>query len=105
MSPRKHILRHLQQVHSRNPGQLTPARGIQGFDPADPKHTQAMNQLLKDRLINGQKADDGGMAISLNPGNLAAVHRALRPWYAHPAVWTAAVLAGGVGTASVLLGG
>ena len=105
MSPRKHILRHLQKVHRSNPGELTPARGIQGFDPADPKHTQAMNQLLKDRLINGQKAADGGMAIQLNPGNMAAVNKALRPWYANPALWAVVLLIGGIGTASLLLGG
>lgn len=105
MSPRKHILRHLREVHRQNPGELTPARSIEGFDPGDPRHTQAINQLLKDRLINGQKAPDGGMAISLNPGNMAAIHRALRPWYANPAIWAALLVLGGLGTAGVLLGG
>lgn len=104
MSPRKHILRHLQKVYRQNPTELTTTRSIAGFDPGDPKHTQAVNQLLKDRLINGQKAPDGGMAISLNPGNMAAVQRALRPWYANPAVWALLVVLGGLGTAGVLLG-
>ena len=105
MSPRKHILRHLHEVHGQSPGELTSARSISGFDPGDPKHTEAMNQLLKERLINGQKASDGGMAISLNSGNLAAVNKALRPWYARPALWAVLVLVSGLGTAGVLLGG
>jgi hypothetical protein len=76
-----------------------------GFDPGDPKHTHAVNQLLKDRLINGVKAPDGGMAIALNTGNLTAVRRALRPWYADPRLWMMAVIVGGLGTAGLLLGG
>lgn len=105
MSPRKSILRHLKRVHEQDPDGFTTPREIAGFDPGDPKHTQAVNQLLKDRLINGVKAPDGGMAIALNTGNLTAVQRALRPWYADPRLWMMAVIVGGLGTAGLLLGG
>ena len=104
MSPRKNILRQLEKTHQQAPGRMTAATSIDGFDPEDPKHTQAMNQLLRDRLINGMKADDGGMAIQLNTGNLSAVRRALRPWYMSPAFWTLLVVVGGLGTAGLLLG-
>jgi len=105
MSPTKNILRQLERVHEKTPGEFTAPRSLTGFDPADPKHTQAMNQLLRDRLINGVKAEDGGMAIALNTGNIGAVNKALRPWYASPGVWALLVFVGGLGTAGILLGG
>lgn len=104
MSPRKNILRQLEKSHRSQPGQLTRARDLSGFDPEDPKHTKAMNQLLKDRLINGMKAEDGGMALQLNSGNIAAVKKALRPWYLSPAFWAAALVLGGLGTGLLLTG-
>lgn len=105
MSPRKSILRHLESAHEQDPNTYTTPRDITGFDPADPKHTQAVNQLLKDRLINGVKAPDGGMAIALNAVKISAVRKALRPWYADPRLWMMAFIVGGLGTAGLLLGG
>ncbi len=104
MSPRKTILRHLHQVHQADPEEFTRPASIAGFDPGDPKHTAAMNALLQDRLINGVKSPEGGIAIAVNRGNIAAVQKALRPWYADPRFWTVLAIAGSLGTAGLLIG-
>lgn len=103
MSPTKTILRELQRAHEEHAGTafVRPA-SIPGF-AADPDRFQrAVNELLKDRLIEGRKDEDGRMAVALNAQRLAEVRRALRPAWAHPAVWAAVVLMGAVGASLMM---
>ena len=59
MSPRKSILRHLKSAHEQDPDGYTTPREIAGFDPADPKHTQAMAELrLINRRLEGKKKSE-----------------------------------------------
>jgi len=98
MTPTKTILRELQRAHehSRGAALVRPA-SIPGF-AADPDRFQkAVNELLKDRLIEGRKDDDGRMAVALNAHRLADVQRVLRPAWARPALWAAAALMGAIG--------
>jgi hypothetical protein len=98
MSPTKTILRELRRAHEENPGTafVRPAT-IPGF-AADPDRFQrAVNDLLKDRLIEGRKDEEGRMAVALNAHRLADVKRRLRPAWAHPALWAAVAVMGALG--------
>jgi hypothetical protein len=87
MSPKKTILKTLAQ-HRGEGGTPTPVRpaNIPGFEEAPGKFQQTINDLLKDRLIEGAKGPDGHMAISLNSHREKDIRRALRPLWAHPGV-------------------
>ncbi|NJD19199.1 MAG: hypothetical protein FIA95_07965 [Gemmatimonadetes bacterium] len=103
MSPTKTILRELRRAHEQNAGTayVRPAT-IPGF-AADPDRFQkAVNELLKDRLIEGRKDEEGRMAVALNQHRLADVRRVLRPAWAHPAVWAAVLLMGAVGASLMM---
>ena len=77
-------------------------RALQGYNCENPKFTAAVNRLLQDRLVNGVKGGDGGMAIALNENRLGEVYRELRPWYAHPGIWALVVGAVALGAAGLL---
>jgi len=87
MSPKKRILRALadQQGRSDSAAPLHPST-IPGFDQAPEKYQQTINSLLKDRLIEGFKDQEGRMAITLNTHRQRDIRRLLRPAWAHPVV-------------------
>ncbi len=94
MSPTKTILRTLQRAHASSQGTafVRPAT-IPGFDAAPERFQRAVNELLKERLIEGRKDEEGRMAVALNAQRLADVRRVLRPAWAHPALWAAVAVA------------
>ena len=87
MSPKKTILRQLSDLQSRegNPSPIHPSQ-IPGFQRDPAKFQRTINQLLKDRLIEGTKDEDGRMAISLNAHRAREVRKVHRPLWAHPVV-------------------
>jgi hypothetical protein len=95
MSPKKHILRELTTHPSLRPSELA------GYAGSAERYQAAVNELLRERLIEGRPDDDGRMTIALNAQRLADVRRALRPAWARPALWlaTAVVVIVGVGLA------
>ena len=90
MSPRKTILRELHRVHEKG-GDHTRPSTIPGFSANTAKYQSAVNDLLKDQLINGRKDEGGQMAIAINPHRADQVRRELRPFMARPAAWIATV--------------
>lgn len=90
MSPRKTILKKLDQIHQgEGAGRYTRPSTLPGYGDRVPKYQEAVNALLKDRLIDGKKDEEGHMAIALNPHRLTDVRRELRPWFLRPAMWIA----------------
>ncbi len=97
MSPRKTILRELTDLRSDTAQRYARPRTIRGFDDKPAKYQSAVNELLKDRLINGKKDAEGQMAIAINEHRLADVRKELRPWFARPVTWIGtAMVVGGV---------
>ena len=102
MSPKKHILRELTLVGE--PGSsyayLRPS-DIPGYDAAPERYQAAVNELLRDRLIEGRSDADGRMSIALNAHRIQDVQKVLRPTWARLSVWVvvAIVAALGVGLA------
>lgn len=94
MSPKKTILRAVSRSFEED-GQdsLIRPSTISGFDKEPEKYQKAVNELLKARLIEGRKDADGHMAITLNGHRMPDVKRALRPAWAHPAIWAVALFA------------
>jgi len=87
MSPKKRILRTLaDQQEKGDPAPPVRPSAIPGFDEAPEKYQQTINSLLKDRLIEGFKDQEGKMAISLNTHRQQDIRRLLRPAWAHPVV-------------------
>jgi hypothetical protein len=93
MTPRKKILKTLSVEHEKigKPVFVRPGE-IKGFSEDPSKFQKAVNELLKDRLIDGTKDDEGRMAVALNAHNLDGVRRELRPLWARPSVWAMATL-------------
>ncbi len=93
MSPKKRILREL--LLANEPGTqfsyIRPA-DIPGYVETPDRYQGAVNELLKDRLIEGRKDDDGRMSIKVNEHRIGDVQRALRPLWARPAVWAAVAI-------------
>jgi hypothetical protein len=88
MSPRKNILKELTRVHAdRGEAVLTRPASIPGFQERPAEYQKAVNKLLQERLIQGQKDDHGHMAIGLNTHRIRDVRRAIRPMWQHPALW------------------
>jgi len=52
------------------------------------KFQKTINELLKDRLIEGAKDAEGRLAISLNAHRAKEIQKELRPVWAHPALLT-----------------
>ncbi len=97
MSPRKTILKTLDQIHEDDgAGRYTRPSTLPGYGGKATKYQEAVNVLLKDRLIDGKKDEEGRMAIALNPHRLTDVRRELRPWFARPAMWFAVVATAGL---------
>jgi hypothetical protein len=102
MSAKKHILREIELVGE--PGTtyayVRPA-DLPGYQTAPERYQAAVNELLRERLIEGRADADGRMSIALNAQRIADVRKALRPVWARPTVWAAAaiVLLLGVGLA------
>ncbi len=104
MSPRKTILRELDQLHSdEGTGRYAQPSSMPGFGEQPSKYQEAVNGLLNERLIDGKKGEDGRIAIALNPHRLATVRKELRPWFARPAIWLG-VFALGVLVGALVLG-
>lgn len=104
MSPKKTILQTLTRTYQESQGSVytRPAR-IPGFEQDPERFQKAVNELLKDRLIEGRKDDEGHMAVALNTHRVAEVQRHLRPLWARPAVWAAMIVAVGVVSAGFLI--
>ena len=92
MSPRKTILAELNKIQSTADAQPTAPSTLRGFSGNETKYQQAVNDLLKDRLINGQKGTAGSMEIAINPARIADVRKELRPFFLRPAFLAATVL-------------
>ncbi len=103
MSPRKTILRELSRAHEQGGERASFSRPstISGFADEPDKYQKAVNELLRSRLVEGRKDDEGHMTIALNSRRLQDVRRELRPIWARPSVWTvmAILIAIGAGLA------
>jgi hypothetical protein len=93
MTPRKKILKTLSREHEKigEPVFIRPGE-INGFSENTAKFQRAVNELLKDRLIDGAKDEEGRMAVALNPHNLDGVRKELRPLWAKPGIWAMATV-------------
>ncbi len=85
MSPKKTILKTLSELEGGGgtPSLIHPPN-IPGFHTDPGKYQQTINNLLKDRLIEGTKDSDGRLAISLNAHRAKDVEKILRPLWVHP---------------------
>ena len=106
MSPRKTILQQLSQAReSGDPSEsYTRPSAIPGFSDEPQKYQRAVNELLKARLLEGQKDDEGHMTIALNGRRLDDVRRELRPIWSRPAVWAMVAVLIAVGTTLAVVG-
>ena len=88
MSPKKSILRALQRAHeeSGDHGYVRPS-SIPGFSQSPDRFQKAVNELLRDRLIEGRKDAEGHMVVALNAHRIADVRKRLRLAWAFPALW------------------
>lgn len=88
MSPKKSILKALHRAHeeSGQPAYVRPST-IPGFSAEPERFQKAMNELLRDRLIEGRKDGEGHMVVALNTHRIADVRRRLRLAWAFPALW------------------
>lgn len=98
MSPKKAILRELRAAGPQN---YTLPSEIPGFTKDAPRYREAMNELLKDRLISGGKDGEGNMVVAINEARSKDVDRALRP----VPIWLLAglILIAGASVAAALL--
>ena len=103
MSPKKQILRELTSVGE--PGTayafLRPA-DIPGYETAPERYQAAVNELLRERLIEGRSDAEGRMSIALNAHRMRDVQQVLRPTWARPSVWVAAVILVALGIGLVI---
>ena len=93
MSPKKAILRALQSASDEEArdAHLRPPQ-ITGYADRPERYQEAVNELLRQRLVEGRKDADGHMTIALNEHRRQDVERLLRPIWARPATWASAVL-------------
>lgn len=104
MSPKKTVLRYLADLHEeRGAEEYTHPGEIHGFDPDDMRCVTAVNELLRDRYINGRKGPDGSMEIALNTTRIREVKKELRPWYAMPVLWIGILLIAATGIAVTIM--
>jgi hypothetical protein len=91
MSPKQHILRALTLAGEPGTVQahLRPS-DLPGYGRASERYQAAVNELLRQKLIEGHSDGDGRMSIALNPHRLRDIRKALRPVWARPSVWAAA---------------
>jgi len=98
MSPRKNILRDLRAA---GPESYKLPSEIPGFSANAAKYREAMNDLLKDRLISGGKDDAGNLVVAINAARAKDVDRALR--LGHPGLFVAALGLGAAAAAFLLI--
>lgn len=104
MSPKKIILRTLRGAYLDTPADpYTRPNRIPGFSRDPESFQKAVNDLLKDRLIEGRKDDEGHMTVALNKHRLPDVQRSLRPLWAHPALWAAGIVVAGALGAGLMM--
>jgi len=102
MPARKTILRELDRTRRAQPtSPFVRPSTLPGYAERPDRYQSAVNELLRARLLEGVRDEEGRMAIAINEHRLADVHRELRPLWARPAVWVllAIVLAVGAGLA------
>jgi hypothetical protein len=103
MSPRKSILKTLSDLErGEGRGKQVRPSTLPGFQQGPEKYQQAINALLKDRLIEGIRDPEGHLAISLNAHRARDIRKILRPVWAHPAVLTILALAAAMAGMSFL---
>lgn len=93
MSVRRTILRELKERREQDAAGYTRPGTIDGFAQRPARYQQAVNALLRERLINGTRDAGGRLAIAINEDRFADVERALRPIWTRPVVWLAAIAA------------
>ena len=95
MSPKKQILRELTTRAQLHPSDLP------GYAQSAERYQAAVNELLRERLIEGRPDGGGRLSIALNAQRLPDVRRALRPVWARPSFWlvTTLVVVVGIGLA------
>ena len=94
MSPKKAVLRALSEsLDANGPESLVRPATIPGFSQAPEKYQRTINDLLKERLIEGMKDEEGKMALAINTHRIREVKREMRPVWAHPAVLALMALA------------
>ncbi len=76
MSPKKAILKELRAA---GPESYTLPSRIPGFADHASRYREAVNELLKERLISGSKDADGNLVVAINGARSKDVDRALRP--------------------------
>ena len=105
MSPRKTILRALARAHDEHgAGTFTRPSTIAGFEQRPERFQKAVNELLQARLVEGRQDEEGRMTIAVNAHRLREIRRAIRPAWAHPAVWALVAVAIAVGAGFAFLG-
>ncbi len=104
MSPRKTILKELAKAETGGTPYRRPSE-ISGFSSAPEKYQKAVNTLLSDRLLEGRKDDEGHMTIAINEHRKADVQKEIRPVWARPVVWAAALTLAAVATTLATLAG
>ena len=103
MSPKKAILRALSEHHhSGAPEALVRPSTIPGFKDSPEKYQKTINDLLRQRLIEGMKDREGHLAVSLNPHRARDVRRELRPVWAHPGIMALVVILAVVATVGLM---
>ena len=100
MSPKKTILRELARTGE---DQYTRPSSIRGFNEAPEKYQKAVNELLRERLLEGRKDEEGHMAIAINAHRRKDVDRHLRPVWAHPALWAAVLVIAAIGAGLAII--
>ncbi|MBM4185141.1 MAG: hypothetical protein FJ207_13145 [Gemmatimonadetes bacterium] len=94
MSTKKRILRDLALAHEPGtPFSFVRPADISGYSGAPFRYQEAVNELLRDRLIEGRTDAEGRLAIALNEHRMDEVRRALKPLWAHPALWAGVPIA------------
>ncbi len=103
MSPKKAILKTLSENHQfEGPERLVRPSTIPGFRDAPERYQKTINDLLRDRLIEGMKDPEGHLAVSLNPHRVRDVRKELRPVWAHPGIMALVVILGVVATVGLI---
>lgn len=98
MSPKKAILRALQEAPGAPaPGAHLRPPQIPGYAERPERYQEAVNELLRERLVEGRKDEEGRMTIALNQHRAREVERMLRPVWARPALWAAVAMLAAVG--------
>jgi hypothetical protein len=104
MSPKKAILKALHgasEQHRDGPHVRPPQ--IPGYTERPERYQEAVNELLRERLVEGRKDADGHLTIALNQHRRREVERMLKPVWARPAAWAALGLLVAVGAGLVVV--